>query len=52
MRLEFAEDRPDRIELWRVPWKVKQLRTRRFDRLPDASDLVVSDCLYDDDVIA
>jgi hypothetical protein len=52
MRLEFAEDRPDRIEVWRAPWKVKQLRTRRFDRLPDASDLVGSKIVYDDDVIA
>jgi hypothetical protein len=40
MRLEFAEGRLDRVEVWRIRWKVKQRRTRRFDRLPDAGGSV------------
>src|SRR6266404_7853561 len=52
MCLEFTEGRLDRVEVGRVRWKVKQRRTHRFDRLPDASDLVGWKIVYDDDLAA
>ena len=47
--LEFAEGRLDRVEVWRIRRKVKQIRTRCFDRLLEASDLVSWKIVYDDD---
>ena len=52
MRLEFAEGRLDRVEVWRIRWEVKQRRTHRFDRLPDASHFVGWKIIYDDDFAA
>src|SRR5215467_5085900 len=52
MRLEFAEGRLDRVEVWGIRRKVNQLRARRFDRLPDASHLVGWKIVYHDDVAA
>jgi hypothetical protein len=52
MRLEFAEGRLDRVEVWRIRRKVNQLCTRRFDRLLKASDLVSWKIVYNDDVAA
>lgn len=52
MRLDFTEGRLDRVEVRQIRRKIKQLRTRRFDRLPDASHLVGRKIIYDDDVTA
>ena len=52
MRLEFAEGRLDRVEVWRIRWKVKQLRTCRFDRFRDASNPMSRKIVYDNDVTA
>src|ERR1700758_312236 len=52
MRLELAEGRLDWVEVRRIRGKVKQRRTHRFDRLPDASDPVSRKIVYDDDIAA
>ena len=52
MRLEFAEGQLDRVEVWRIRWKVKQRRTRCFNCLPDASNPVSWKIVYHDDVAA
>src|SRR5262249_3152055 len=52
VRVDFADGRLDRVEGWRIRWEVKQRRTRRFDRLPDASHFVGWKIIDDDDFAA
>ena len=52
VRLEFAEGRLDRIEVWRVCRQVNQTRAGRFDGVLDARNLVDAGIVYKNGVAA
>ena len=52
MGFEFAERLFDRIKVRRIFWKITQCRTRSFNHLPDAGNLVDGEAVHQHNVAA
>jgi uncharacterized protein YPO0396 len=49
---EFAECHFDGVQVGRIGWQIKKLRTYRFNRLLNASDFMHRQIVHDDDIAA